>query len=837
MSDDVKPKPAWPRRIFWALAIILILAVFSLLALRVFITTQSGARFIENQINKRSFGPIERLEVSGLSGDPLDALALKSVRIYDKDGIWLSADNIALDWNPWALRQKTLDLKSLTVAQSELIRRPKLNAGAPSSGDPVSVRLETGRVEALILNESVMGQRAVLGLSGKFTKQKNGAVTAKLDAVRSDAGGDAVALDFTRQSAGDMAGTFNLTGAAGGTLAALLRAPAGTKLTGTGRLSGDTDTGQGNIIISFNDAPKVTAKGNWTQDAANLQANVDTTSWALFDKARRGLGDAVDITAALNRSSRPQAFNVAVKSDRLTARARGNLNPDGGLPETANVTANSDKMGAFFSLPEGLSLGAGNLDGAVTLSPKYAFDGKIGLSDIVTPQANAAGLEGPVKLRQSADNIYEIDAKLIADTVVSQTELPVAFAQITQITGKARLNTQTGRADRITLSLTSGENRVTVSGAVNYSLPDYDLTGEVAADIKAMGALPAGRLQSDFALKKIASSLLAVSAAGGFKPGAAIAPPFDALLDGGVNFDVTMSPTEAGLRISEASLTGQNIRAALSGSVTEQIDIDGEALLSAPFAYPPVSLTGETAASFKITGARTDPNIRLDARADQVDINGYGLEGARLRADLSDIMNAPKGPLRLTAETKQGALDVSAEFASRESVYAAEDINMTWGRLTAAGALSKPVDGPATGEVRLSLPEKDNQYARAKLALSANGQNQGIAFEAEAKNIAYNEFALDTLSAGAQGTLSSLEGKIDLKGRRQADVIERQFRLSTPFSFTRTDEGGYQASLNPDANYGNLVVDAGPPIQAEYNAGDIKLNAPLTLAGSPVKID
>ncbi len=839
MTTETKTKKSWPRRVLWALAVLVILSLLAIVALRIFITTGSGARFIESQINKRSFGPIERVEISGLSGDPLDIFSIKSVKVYDVDGVWLTANDIDIDWNPWALRGRVLDLDSVIVSKSELVRRLKLNSTqspSPSTDNPYSVQLESGRVGAFTLDGSFIGQQAVLSVSGGVTTQKSGAIDAKLSAVRIDAAGDALSLDFIRNRSGEMVGDFDLKGADGGTFATLLRVPKGTALSGTGQIRGDIETGQGDIVIAFNGAPKITAKGYWSKDQGGVQGNLNTTNWPLFDRSRRGLGDEVDITAFLSRTRSPEDFEVVVKSDRLTATARGQLNPEGGLHDSVKVTARSNSVGAILPLPDGYKLGAGDVDGTVNINPEYAFAGTVGLRDITTPYARAASLKGPVRLRQGGDAVYDIEGNLTLDNLTTTAEIPIKLSAKTQLTAKARLNSETTEIAGVTFSVTSGETTLRASGDANYTAPSFNISGDVAANITTMGAVPAGALQSDFRLQKTATSLLAFSADGGFKPAAALAPPFDSLLEGGVNFDVDMSPIEGGLQIAQAKLAGQNIRAALSGRVTETLNIEGEALLSAPLTYPPVSLSGETSASFTATGARTDPNLRLDARAGKTEVSGYVLQDARLRTEIKDIMNAPKGPLRLTANTEQGKLDISADFASREQVYIANDIVLTWGRLTATGDITKPVNAPAAGKISLNLPEKGDQFARADLTLFAQGQNQGISLNADGKNIAYKDFAFDKLSARAEGTLSSLEGQIQAEGQRKLNVLERQFSLNTPFSLSRADDGAYRGTLNPDAKYGNVVLDAGPPIQAEYNAGDITLIAPLSISGSNLDI-
>ena len=833
MTDDVKKSPSWLRRCLIALVLILLLLAIIAVSARLFITSNSGARFIENQVNKRSFGPIEQVEISGFSGDPLDVFSIDAVKLYDKEGLWLSAQYIDIDWSPWPLRKKVLDIRSARIASTEVLRRPVLNEVEPPE-DPFTIQLEKGDVKALTIREPVIGQEAVLSLSGRLTTEKDSAIKAALKALRTDAAGDALSLGFTRTASGEMSGEFTLNGAEDGTIATLLRAPDGIAITGLGSLNGDMAAGQGNIIIKFNDTLKITAQGRWTASEANVTADVNTQNWALFDQLRRGLGDDLDVTAKLNRAATPAKFDVNLSSNRLTATASGQLNPEGGLPKTVDMSARSENLGAILPLPDGYTLAAGKIEGRAQLEPAYTFEGSASLQNITTPFGEVSSIQGPIKLTQISDAQYNIESEIKLSNVSTEMALPITLAPETTLQGQALLNTQSQTVTELKSNLASGTNTLQLSGKVNYGAPSFDISGAVGARLNPLGALPPGRLQSDFQLRKTDASLPTLSANGAFKPDTAIAAPFDQLLAEGVNFDVNMAPVPGGLRINAAKLLGENIRAAMSGQITDTLNVEGEALLSAPFTYEPVALSGETAASFTVTGTRSDPNLRLDARADEAVISGYTLENARLRTEINDLLKTPKGPLRVTADTPQGELDIAAHFASQDQIYIADDIAISWGRLTASGNISKPVTGPAAGELRLNLPEKGNQYARANLTLSTKGDAQGISLDVDAANIAYGSFAFDSFTASAEGTLTELTGRIETKGQRQLEFLERQFSLKAPFSFARRDHGVYVATLDPDAKYGNIFFDAGPRITARYDNGDTTVTAPMTISGNPL---
>ena len=835
MSDQIKKPRRWLKWSLWGVAGLTFFLLLSVIALRVFITTDSGARFIESKLNNRNLGPIERVEVSGLSGDPLDSLTIQSIKIYDKEGVWLTARDVAIDWNPWALRGRVVDVNSATSDAVDLLRRPVLNESETAGELPV-IQLETASINAFFVSEAILGQSAIFSLSGAVSTDKAGEIKALIDVVRTDVAGDQLHLDFTRDARGDMSGDFNLNGAPGGTMAALLRAPNGTEVVGTGQIGGSLEKGQGDVTISFGRTSKVSATGNWTNTDVTLQGAINTVGWPVFDSVRPGLGEDIDVTANLNRDTIPAAFDVEITSGKLKVSATGQLNPEGGLPEAAQIEVSSDNIGAILPLPEGYSFGAGQITGRVQTSPKYRFTGDMSAADVISPYGQMTSIAGPLALAQQSEGVYQIDGKWVATDLKTDIELPVRVSSETTLEAKATLNTKTSRVNNLNMALSSGGNRVKVLGGFNYDALTYDLKGDTQLKLDPVGALPSGRLQSEFVVKKANGSLPAFLASGAFKPDVTIKAPFDQIVTGGVNFDVNMSPIDGGIRINNAALSGENIKAAVMGRITDIYDIEGEALLSAPFSYDPIALSGETSASFTLTGDRVDPNLRLDARTNQADINGYELKHTRVRMELTDILQAPTGPLRLTADTAQGELDFSTNFASREQVYAANDIDLSWGPLSASGNISKPVSGPATGRLSLNLPEEGDQYAKAELLLSSNAGTQAISLNANAKNISYNEWGFDSLVIKANGDLPSLSGQVKASGQRQLEILERQFNIDAPFTLTRSEEGSFEATLSPDAYYGNIVLGAASPITARYQDGGISVNAPLTLSGSPFDV-
>ena len=240
--------------------------------------------------------------------------------------------------------------------------------------------------------------------------------------------------------------------------------------------------------------------------------------------------------------------------------------------------------------------------------------------------------------------------------------------------------------------------------------------------------------------------------------------------------------------------------------------------------------------SFKLSGSRDDPDLRLDASSSQVAIGGQSLTSPRLRVEVRDILEAPKGPVQLEAETDYGDLVLSTQFASRPGVYIAEDLTLKLGDLTANGQLSLAESKLVTGKLDLDLPQQGERFARASVELMPSGTEQGISLNVDAENVAFGEYEFDKLEAKADGTLAQLSGQFETKGRRNVSLLSRGFELNTPFAMNRSPEDIYKLELNPEGKYGDISLAASAPVALAYEDGALKLAAPLMIAGQPVNL-
>ena len=835
MSEaKAKKKPNWLRRIGAMLLLLLVLIGLLILGLRWWITTDGGAAFLENQIESRQLGPIKRVEIDGLSGDPLDTLTLKALRIYDRDGLWLTASDITFDWSPWPIRKRHLVVEDLDISKMEVLRKPILEETEP--GAPFTARLDDVDIAALVLNEAVIGQAATLNIDAQGALLSGGTLKAVLKAIRTDSEGDILDLNFIRAPNGDIAGQFEITGQPGGTVAVLLKAPSGQTVSGQGEINGTIEIGAGTAVIVFGETRAIDANINWSPESATVQAEINTVNWSIFETSRQALGERIDVTAAFNRTSVPQGFTASAKSVNLEATVSGDMPDSGGLPEALNFNIQSDQLGAVLPLPDGYSLGAGSAEGRLQFSNVISGQAKIDVAKVVSPYGRAARLSGPITVVPNGD-AFRVEINLRAVSPVTMAELPFTLGADATLKAKALINPETRQVTELDAVLTSGGNKTSAIGQLALDGSQLNIMGQIQANLKSIGYIPSGAVNTRYIAAKSAASDLALTVNGRFTPRGKFAPPLDELVGDFITFDVDMTPIEGGIRLRDSLISSDGFRLAAMGRVTDTLDLSAEIAVSRPVNLSALDISAPSEFSSTVTGPRADPNLRLDGTLKAATLAGQSFENIRLRTELSQFLSAPKGPVRLTADTTYGPLDLEARLASSQAGYAVSDLDLTLADLSAGGDLALDSNNIATGRISLNLPEEDGRYARAVLDLQNTGGSQGVTLKAEAKNVVYQTYAVETLSLDAAGTLESLTGELSLEGREIKTLLTREFGLDTPLTLSRTPGNNYRLVLQPDADYGRYQVGHSEAVSIEYQAGKIGLDAPLTLNGKPFALN
>lgn len=213
--------------------------------------TDAGRSMIE-RITLQVTGGMVKL--SGLGGSFPTQLTLRRLELTDKQGVWLSADGIALTWEPLALLERRISVDTLEVSHLDMERTPHSEGGGGSASMPhIEVRRFAGEVR---LGAPLAGRVATLTLRGSLDLRSLEDARADVSARRID--GDGEYTVHLRLDAKRMDGTLAVREPASGPLENILRVP------GLGALSA-------NLAVS---GPRESEHVDLTLSAGQLNASV-----------------------------------------------------------------------------------------------------------------------------------------------------------------------------------------------------------------------------------------------------------------------------------------------------------------------------------------------------------------------------------------------------------------------------------------------------------------------------------------------------------------------------------------------------------------------------------
>ncbi|WP_299043245.1 translocation/assembly module TamB domain-containing protein [uncultured Tateyamaria sp.] len=612
--------------------------------------------FIVGLLESSLGGEGRTVRIDGFAGALSSRATIERITIADSEGIWLTLEDVAMQWNRSALFRATIDIEELRAARIDLPRLPVARPNdlpAPEAAPfalpdlPAAIRIAQLNLSEVVLGAPVLGEAAVLTVSGA-AELAGGAGSAQLAARRTD--GPRAAFDLNAAYANDtrdLTLDLGLSEGAEGLVSGLLNIP--------DRPSLDLSVAGAGALSDFN---------------ATLDLRTDDTPRLAGTLALQSTEDG------------PMAFDAALDGDvtaLILPEYRSFFGPDVGL--TARGSTDAD--GALTLEDFALDTRALQLAGEAALNG----DGWPSFLDISGTLADPSG--DPVAV-PGADGTTLSGAELVIDFDASQSDALVARITATD------LDAAGNGVQEVALTFDG-----TLSGAVGTigalaGRVDFDATGVALADpalSDAVGTALSGGLDVryaenaplDLAAMSIASAAWVMTGAAqidGFSDG--LETEFDTAL---VTQDLSAFAGLAGLDLSGAGQVSLGGSAALGGFF--DIEIAGQTRdLAVGIAQADTLLSGQTdltvAARRDTTGTFVDrltlenAALELTASADLRTGGSVARFNAAL-ADVGQVTEAVSGPITLdgTATQTGDIWDIST-------------------------GLSGPLETTATGTARLS---------------------------------------------------------------------------------------------------------------------------------------
>jgi translocation and assembly module TamB len=350
MADETDPAeahaPAPTRRwrvlraigmLFAGLVALILVSLWS-------IDTQPGHRLIADRIAKLRPGSGLRIRIGRIDGSIWNHATLRDVRLYDAQGQFLEAPEIALDWHPLAWARNLLDIDRVAAPLIILDRRPRLKS---KPGSPIlpgfDIHIGALAVDRLKLGPTVTGHAQMIRLAAKADIRGR---RAMIGLRAFSTARDRLLLDLDAQPDGDrfkLAG--ELDGPAGGVVAGLagVRQPVTLRVGGQGTWHIWNGTAQGSL-----GAIKIVDVGLGVRDGRYSLGGTLAPSHFLSGKLQRLTAPGIRLMGEATLADRKLNGHLNLASPALQFAAAGGIDLGGSAFSRLSIDARLLKPPALF---------------------------------------------------------------------------------------------------------------------------------------------------------------------------------------------------------------------------------------------------------------------------------------------------------------------------------------------------------------------------------------------------------------------------------------------------------------------------------------------------------
>ena len=763
-----------------------------------------GRRLLERTTAQLSGGQVV---LTGVSGRFPDDLRVARVEFRDAQTLWLSADDVALQWSPSRLAGKLLQVQLLRAGRVELLRLPASRPSREETSEPLELpmRVDFTQVEInrLDIGAPLAGLPASVSLQGNVRAASLQEAEAALTVKRLDAPGSyqfsghidptsvKIDLDLNEPSQGLLAGLANLPDLGAIAVQASVAGPRNSPAmhlaaaAGPLRASGVGTLDLAGRIIDLDvtaSAPAMTPRQDVSWKEMSLQAHVhgpftslDATGQVHIDELRAGATQLRAFSADI-KGNRGRVGMHAVLDRLRIPGSKPDLFESAPIDLRADVTLDDPTRPVTFALShpllsvQGSAKTAGKLSGALTIS-----------ASALAPFAALAGVD----LKGHAT----LDANITADDQSTKIEL----SGVVGVTGGATsLRALIGDGAKLAVSATwQAENiaierlqldgrtlRVFADGSVKRDIVDVNWKLALS-DLAAVASPFSGRMEAQGRVQGMQDKLnLSADATGEVGTEGLPRGPIKASARleglprapaGRIDLNGSVDGSPLALAISLRQNTDGALLATIERAVWKSAHAEGKVTLRAGDHLPQgrvvmriaqlsdlkawmgQAVEGSVAADVDFTqsSGRAWARIQLDAR--DAAIGGSRIEHLTVTGRIEDPTTRPNVALQLVADNV-----VANGMTANARVQADGPLEALVLKLSSD--LHNVVDAPTqiTATATLDLPARQ----LALSALKARYREQTAQLLAPARVSFGDGLAVDRLRVGMQQAVLEAAGRI-----------------------------------------------------------------------------
>ncbi|WP_203291567.1 translocation/assembly module TamB domain-containing protein [Maricaulis parjimensis] len=766
----------------------------------------------------------QTLSLEGLSGDPLSSLRLARLTLSDADGVWLDAEEIALDWQAGSLTAGPYQIDRLTAERVHLLRRPVMPERAPSgeTGPPQIPALHLGvlAITELELDEGVAGPAARLQIEAGADIGSLREASGRIRIERLDAPGDYLLADLDLR--GDrVSGSLDAHAAPDGVLASLARLP-GRELDASGQLDGNWTSGSGELSLLADGQSLLQTQLGWTQTGWQAEGRAHVRNWGLLPEDWQDLVEQADFQA---QGGREAGFSLS----SATARSEGGeveLRPVGGADQASWDVAASIGPRLIGALSRGALAG-----------DRLAWQGRVSRDEAgwhLRGDADAHALAyqdyrlgqagGPLDMDYSG-SVLLIDTQLdLAGMHTGQERLDEVLAEDTHVSLTGQWQGDSRTIDIETALLTSPAGQLTASGL-------YPLDGTPALTA-TLDLVDAGLLQDELSGPvQIRLSAASLDAALIELDGQTVRWPDRAggMLDG-LNAEIRLSRAGEGWRFEEIDLASNGLVLDARGLWSANAwTLEGDLAVSGRLPVDRLELDGALATAFNARSDTTGLTLRSVTRTTALSAGSIRLDEPQILLEATRRAGVLDADWAITAQRngKPVALSGSAGWSPD-----AWHVDIAEGRLSPF-ALTGQAQQEA-GEITAGLEIELGDRASASLAFSGSQSDLRAGRIAAQFQLHGHDFSggyIEAAELSLTGPLSGLDIESTVSGE-----LRSPFRFTTTGQLAVAEAGGIDLTLSPQGRWAIHDITSPEPVHLSVGEAGLDLTAALALGAGEIRL-
>ena len=765
------------------------IGVIALIGGRYYLVSDAGRELITSFVAGKEIGRYGAINVEGVRGDIFDDFTIGRVTVTDKDGVWLEARDVRVDWNYWSLLARRFHAEEITAKSIHLIRRPELEPSTePGGPQPLTIDIDKFAAD-IELMEDFSKEYGKWRLAGSAALPRAGNKDIKVDALSLSRPGDFLKVQAVlSDKPEDLRLNLQAQEAKGGPLAGSLGYSPDQPFSATGLIDGRNVR----LVMTTGQFTPLRVNGHFSEANSYLSGYVNFSGSDLMAPFIDRFGRTASIGLAAAPDSKREGYQgMAWKlvADNITSTASGYIRTrDGTFADNIRLSVRTPSLSRLA----GTKIG----DAA-------AYEG------IFNGDAKTFDLKGSVDVRNAE----------VAGYGLSRLNGPLSLAAKDQTyTLKGQLAGAGGTTQGVIGGLLGSTPRLNLTASRlndgNILLQDIDLKGS-ALTLKGSGRrnLMGGlAFNADFDVSNV--GVLKPGARGRFggklrgnmpRTGGAWGLEFDG---GGRDFLLGIEEVDRLLgRTPKLRLNGNLNRGIITigqGSrlIGEKADLNATSTINGdqlnlaldwrargPFGIGPIAIDGNMAGDGTIDGKLNTPRTRFNADFDQVAIGQLILRAAKLGLEFNVGDGSSDGFVTLTGTNRGQAARGQARFRLGKDTIALSEVDVNAGGITAKGFITLSEMVPSTADLVVTgrpgaFIQRGEVRGFIKLPANAGPESVDISLRARDLILRGTTMHFSRLEVVGQGNLSALTLNTNL-----AMTGENPISFNGPLIYRRLDDG------------------------------------------------